>query len=258
MENQPSIFDFAAEVGLTKHIGGLEATEAIVELCHIGEEKYVLDVGCDAGVTPCLIARRYNCRVVGVDVLEGMVERCKERAKRERLSDRVESKVADAQSLPFGDSLFDAVITESVTAFVGDKQKAVREYVRVTKPGGYVGLNEATWLKVPPPPELAAWASQELGAAGEPMASSEWVGLLETAGLRDVIVKTHKINVQNESKGILQRYGCRGMLGILWRMLFLYVRNPAYRTFVKEVQKGSITPKNLEEYFGYGLYVGHK
>jgi hypothetical protein len=27
MKNQPGFFDFAAEVGLTKHIGGLEATE---------------------------------------------------------------------------------------------------------------------------------------------------------------------------------------------------------------------------------------
>ncbi len=32
MKNQPGFFDFAAEVGLTKHIGGLEATEALVEL----------------------------------------------------------------------------------------------------------------------------------------------------------------------------------------------------------------------------------
>ena len=41
--NQPTFFDFAAEVGLTKHIGSLEATEALVELCHIGKDRYVLD-----------------------------------------------------------------------------------------------------------------------------------------------------------------------------------------------------------------------
>jgi len=173
MKTQPTFFDCSAEVGLTKHIGGLEATEAIIELCHIGAGKYVLDVGCGAGVTPCYIARRYNCRVVGVDILEGMVERCKERAEREKLSGRVESRVADAQDLPFEDNLFDAVITESVTAFPEDKQKAVNEYVRVTKPGGFVGLNESTWLKVPPPPELVAWASQDLGASVKPMTSSQ-------------------------------------------------------------------------------------
>ena len=71
MENEPTFFDFAAEVGLTKHIGGVEATEALMELCHIGTGKYVLDVGCGAGVTPCFIAQRYDCRVVGVVTTSG-------------------------------------------------------------------------------------------------------------------------------------------------------------------------------------------
>lgn len=93
-----------------------------------------------------------------------MVERSKERAKRERVAGRVKFKVGDAQELPFEDNFFDVVITESVTAFPQDKQKAVNEYARVTKPGEYIGLNESTWLKVPPPPELIAWASQDLGA----------------------------------------------------------------------------------------------
>lgn len=37
MQNQPACFDFAAEVGLTKHIGGVEATEALIEeVCQAG------------------------------------------------------------------------------------------------------------------------------------------------------------------------------------------------------------------------------
>jgi len=106
MEKTQTFFDFAAEVGLTKHLGGLGATEELIELCHIGEGKYVLDVGCGAGVTPCFIARRYGCRVVGVDISKGMVERYEERAKREGVADRVEFRVADAQDLPFDDDLF--------------------------------------------------------------------------------------------------------------------------------------------------------
>ena len=258
MKDQPTFFDFAAEVGLTKHIGGLEATEALIELCHIGEGKYVLDVGCGAGVTPCFIARKCGCRVVGVDILEGMVDRSRERAQREGLMDRVEIRLADAQDLPFKDNLFDAVITESVTAFPDDKQKAVNEYVRVTKPGGYVGLNESTWLKFPPPPEMVAWASQDLGANVKPLTPAEWAGLLQATGLREIVQEIHKVSLQDESKGILRRYGCTGALGVMGRMLFLYLRNPAYRKFVKQVQKDGITPKNLDEYFGYGLFVGRK
>jgi len=264
MEKEQTFFDFAAEVGLTKHLGGVGATEELIELCHIGTGKYVLDVGCGAGVTPCFIAKRYGCRVVGVDISEGMIERSKERAQREGVADvdnehpRVEFRVADAQDLPFEDDLFDAVITESVTSFPEDKQRAVTEYVRVTKPGGYVGLNESVWLKVPPPPEVVAWASQDVGANVEPLTSDGWAGLLEGAGLREIVVRTYEINIQNEARGILRRYGCRGMLRVLCRTLSLYARSLAYRRFVKEVREGGVTPENLDEYFGYGVYVGRK
>jgi ubiquinone/menaquinone biosynthesis C-methylase UbiE len=258
MENAEQFFDFAAEVGLTKHLGGLKATEEMIELCHIGADSYVLDVGCGAGATPAFIAKTVGCRVVGVDISEGMIQRSWEYAKREGVLDRVEFRVADAQDLPFEDNTFDAVITESVTAFPEDKQRAVDEYARVVKPGGYVGLNESAWLKVPPPPEVVAWASQDLGATVNPLPPDEWLGLLEGAGLTEIVDRTREISVQNETRGILQRYGCRGMLRVWRRTLLLYLRNPAYRAFVKSVWKGGVIPENLDEYFGYGVYVGKK
>lgn len=258
MDNQPGFFEFAAEVGLTKHIGGMAATDKLVELCHISKECYVLDVGCGVGATPCYLVKKYGCRVLGVDISPRMVERSTERARRDKVTDRVEFRVAAAQDLPIEDSLFDAVITESVTAFPEDKQKAVSEYVRVTKPGGYVGLNETTWLKIPPPPEVVAWARQDVGASVQPLSTEAWAGLLASAGLEDIFTKTYTVDIKAEAQGILQRYGAGGMLRVMGRMLWLYVNNPAYRKFVKEVRQGGIIPDNLEEYFGYGLYVGRK
>ena len=258
MEEKPDFFEFAAEVGLTKHLGGLGATEELIKRCHIGEGKTILDVGCGVGATPCFIVKSCGCKVVGVDISEKMIERSREKAKREGVADRTEFRVADAQELPFEDDLFDAVITESVTAFPEDKQKAVNEYVRVTKQGGYVGLNESTWLKTPAPPELVAWASQNVGANVGPLTSDGWVGLLDGAGLKEIFSKTYTINTQDEAKGLLRRYGWRGMLGVMSRMLSLYTRNPTYRRFVKEVQETGIVTENLNEYFGYGVYVGRK
>lgn len=258
MKERPAFFDFAAEVGLTKHIGGVAATRELMELCHVGKDSYVLDVGCGVGATPCFIAREYGCRVVGVDIVPRMVERSRERAAREGVADRVEFRTADAQDLPFEDATFDAVITESVTAFPEDKQKAVDEYVRVTKPGGYVGLNESTWLKVPPPPEVVAWVEQDIGTSARPLAADAWEALLDKAGLKDIAVRTSAITVRDETRGILQRYGWGGMLRVLWRTLLLYARSPAYREFSRQVRSGGILPENIEAYFGYGLFVGRK
>jgi ubiquinone/menaquinone biosynthesis C-methylase UbiE len=257
-DEMPHFFDFAAEAGLTKHYGGLGATEELVELCHIGEGSYVLDIGCGAGQTPCHLARRHGCIVVGVDILEAMIKRSRERAEREGVTDKVEFRVADAQDLPFEDDTFDAVITESVTVFPEDKERAISEYARVTKPGGYIGLNEATLLKTPPPPEVVAWASQDLGAHVKLLTSEGWAGLLESAGLREIVARTYETQVRKEAKELVRRYGYGGMLRSMYRALSLYARSPDYRRFVKDVRSKGIVPDNLMEYLGYGIYVGRK
>lgn len=258
MEHKESFFDFAAEVGLTKHLGGNETTRELVERCHITSDSYILDVGCGVGVTPSYLAKTIGCRVVGVDIHPEMVVRSQERAEREKLTDLLEFRTADAQDLPFPDATFDAVITESVTAFPEDKALAVREYARVTKSGGYVGLNESTWLKYPVPQEVADWASQNLGASVKPLTQEEWKNLLSGAGLRDIFVRISPVNTRTETRGILDRYGWSGMLGVMIRMIKLRIKSPTYREFVKSVNQGGLTPPDLVEYFGYGIYVGRK
>jgi len=51
MKHEEHFFDFAAEAGLTKHLGGVEATEKLVQLCQVSEGSYVLHVGCGVGAT---------------------------------------------------------------------------------------------------------------------------------------------------------------------------------------------------------------
>lgn len=107
-------------------------------------------------------------------------------------------------------------------------------------------------------PKYWARAAQDLGSQVKPLTSEGWVGLLEGAELRDIVARTYEIRVQEEAKGLLGRYGYGGMLRIMWRMLVMYVRNPAYRRFVKGVGKSGVMPPNLTEYLGYGIYVGRK
>ena len=156
---------------------------------------------------------------------------------------------------PFKDSLFDAVISESITAFPEDKQKAVSEYVRVTKPGGCVGFNETTWMKTVPA-ELAEYFSHITGA--KPETPDGWRELLEDSGLKDVVVRTYKVNVLdqwiNEIRGLEFKDHSRAW----YRFLSLLIRNPAYRIFAREA---SSMPRNifsLFKYLGYGIYVGRK
>lgn len=141
-EDEPGWYDYMAQLGVPYfHWGGMRATDRLASLCEIDSGKKVLVVGCGTGYTACYIAEKFGCRVVGIDISEEMVEKATERAETEGLTDRVEFYVGDAHNLPFGDGGFDVVVTEFVSIFL-DKHRAFREYVRVLRPGGFVGINE--------------------------------------------------------------------------------------------------------------------
>lgn len=55
--------------------------------------------------------------MVGIDLSERMIDRSNKRAKKGRVGDLAEFKVADAQNLPFEDATLDVVIGESITTF---------------------------------------------------------------------------------------------------------------------------------------------
>jgi len=248
-------FEMQTAFGFTKHTGGLKATNELIELCHINQGKYVLDVGCGVGRTACYIAKKTLSRVVGVDISEGMIDRSNERANREGVENRVEFKVADVQDLPFKDALFDAVIGESITAFPEDKQRAVSEYVRVTKPGGYVGFNETTWIKTPPP-ELAEYFTHLSGA--KPETSDGWRELLEGSGLQDLVVRTYKIKALDQWIDEIRGLDFRDSLRAWCRFLSLLIKSPACRRFAREALSMPRSIFSVFKYLGHGIYVGRK
>jgi arsenite methyltransferase len=247
-----TIYQLVADVGFRRHfhLGGLQATRKLLARCPLDASTYVLDVGCASGRTACYIAKQYGCRVVGVDLLERMIERADERAVREGVRDWVSFRLADAQALPFEDDVFDLVLGEFITGLLEDKRRALAGYVRVVKPGGCVALNEATWTQTPPPEELVEYLAGVFGVQGEILDAEGWVELLQAAGLRDVESTVHRAGaLSNSLEDIVD------VLRVGHRVLYQYLRSAAFRRFIRETLS---VPKNLLDYFGYGIYVGRK
>jgi ubiquinone/menaquinone biosynthesis C-methylase UbiE len=244
--------DMQAYVGITKHIGGIEATNELLSLCHIKDAHEVLNVGCGIGVGSAYIATKHNCRVVGVDISEKMIEWSRRRARQERVESKVEFRTADVLDLPFEGDRFDVVFAESVLIFVEDKARAISECVRVTKPGGYVGLNEGVWIKQPSP-ELI---EQVKDAIGPFIPTSEtWLALWEASGLQERVVKVCQADSRTEVKSRIEWIGWRWLLGAWGRGLRLYITNPAIRQSIKEMFD---VPSEVFQYAGYGLFTGRK
>jgi arsenite methyltransferase len=253
---EPLYFDLQSDFGITKHMGGRRATDELIEMCHLLAGQSILEVGCGIGGTTCHLADEYDLRVTAVDISPRMVERSGERAKRRGVADRVELKVADAQQLPFEEARFDAVIDESVTAFVPDKHRGLAEYVRVAKPGGYVGLNEATWIK-PPPPDLVRYAALIMAGA-EFLTAAGWQALLEGAGLTDLAVRQGRLHARSQFAEELRQLDIREQVRAWYRFLTQSVSNPAYREFTRKVLSAPGLIFKFINYIGYGIYVGRK
>lgn len=247
-----SFLDMQAHVGVTKHMGGFEATNELLSLCHIEDASKVLNIGCGIGVGPAYIAKKYNCRVMGVDLSEKMIEWSRRRAREERVGTKVEFRTADVLDLPFQKDQFDVVICESVLIFVEDKGRAIRECVRVTKPGGYVGLNEGVWTRQPSP-ELVARVKDAIG----PFIPTHetWQALWVASGLQDRVVKICQVDARTEVKSRIQWIGWRWLLRAWGRALRLYITNPAVRQSIKEMFD---VPPEVFQYVGYGLFAGRK
>jgi SAM-dependent methyltransferase len=252
-EPEISYFGLQAYLGTTKHMGGLESTRDLVEMCHADEHAYVLDVGCGAGATACTLAKEFGADVMGVDLRESMISRAEERAAREGLTDKIEFRVADARDLPFEDGVFDIVLSESVATFIADKQRVLSELSRVVKTGGFVGLNEEIWLNRPLP-GLAETAGSIWEIEPEILTAAAWLQLLKGAGLRDIAGRTFAFDVRRESSQ-LKRDGFDDYWRMFSRTLSLYIRDPAFRAYMRDERR---LPEDVFDYLGYGLFAGRK
>lgn len=243
--------DLQALIGVSKHNGGSEATDALLDMCHVAGPLDVLYVGSGVGVGPVRIAGRRGCRVVAVDVDPRMIHWSRVRVDKAELASRIRLGVADIRSLPHPDGTFDAVIIESVFGFLEDKAAALAECVRVTKPGGWVGANEACWLTRPP-----LSVAREARALGTVVPLCEgWPRLWEASGLEETAMDFRRLEPGEEVKSRFDWLGWPWILSAWARALRLAVRRPAVRASLKEQLAPAGT---LMHAMGYYLMAGRK
>lgn len=98
----------------------------------VGEGKRVLEVGCGTGLVLQRIAG-FAKEAKGIDLSPGMLEHARERG--------LDVREADCTQLPFPDASFDVACSFKVLAHVPDFTAAVREMVRVVRPGGHIVID---------------------------------------------------------------------------------------------------------------------
>jgi ubiquinone/menaquinone biosynthesis C-methylase UbiE len=110
--------------------------EPLLDAASVGPDARVLDVATGPGYVAAAAAQR-GASVVGVDLAASMLDMARE------LHPNVDFREADAQSLPFDDASFDAVLGNFVILHLGRPEQAAAEFARVLRPGGRLALT--TW-----------------------------------------------------------------------------------------------------------------
>jgi len=163
--------------------GGVALFRQIAVLTEMSEGDEVLGVACGKGVALGYFAEEFGVTAAGVENDPRMVEQAEDWAREAGIAGQLQFQSGRSDALPYRDAIFDITIGEIGLSNHCEPARAVRELVRVTKPGGFVVLVQLVW-KAPVDDVRQRVLSEHLGA--RPMMVVEWKRLLRESGVEDV------------------------------------------------------------------------
>lgn len=159
-DSRPGAWDSANTIAHFEQYGVETAIPPLVPYLSAGAQ--VLDVGCGPGTITIDVARRIGTgAAVGVDSAPAMIERAKQMATDTGVGN-VSFRCSDALSLGFPDNTFDVTYCSNLISHLRDPESAIREQIRVTKPGGWIAAsNTGDWGRVRVAPTLPGHGSAD-------------------------------------------------------------------------------------------------
>lgn len=150
--------------------------------------EVVLDLGCGAGLDLYFYAKAAgeNGRVYGLDISEDMVNKAKANMEAAGIKN-AEIKCGHSDNLPFQDNFFDVVASNGIYNLSPDKEKVMREALRVLKPGGRTVFCEIV-LKEALPESVRKSIDDWFRCIGGALPEKEFLALMEKSGFENIEV----------------------------------------------------------------------
>lgn len=173
----------------------IEWCPLVVEAAQIQKGFRVIDIACGTGALTITVSDQVGSEgaVVGIDINEGMLSVAKSK------SSRVEWRNAPAEELPFDDGNFDSAVNQFGLMYIENRGTALREMMRVLKPGGSLAV--VVWDKLANNPGLAAedklwrqtfgeeWSDETPYSLGDKKILQD---LFNSSGITNLKITTHK------------------------------------------------------------------
>ncbi|MCR1837343.1 class I SAM-dependent methyltransferase [Rodentibacter caecimuris] len=208
--------NFLAHLGKTRlRPGGKKATDWLIGNGDFNQNKKVLEVACNMGTTAIDLAKQFGCQIEGVDLDEEALEKAKANIVANNLQDKIHVQRANAMKLPFEDETFDIVINEAMLTMlpVEAKKKAIVEYFRVLKPGGFL-LTHDVMLVGEDHQIILDNMRKAINVTVTPLTKEGWKGLFQESGFRNVDTFSGEMTLLSP-KGIIYDEGVLGTLKIV-------------------------------------------
>lgn len=177
------------------------------ELLGLRESGRVVDVGCGPAIDTPALARIVGPAglVIGVDADPDMVEHANRLAAEEGIGTFTRHVVADATALPFDAASADACFSERLLQHLHwpAAQCAVREIVRIVRPGGRVAVCDTDWgslsIAASDPTVERRVVQQHIYGFSNPFSGRYLPAMFTQAGLLDLSVETFALQLSFES-----------------------------------------------------------
>jgi ubiquinone/menaquinone biosynthesis C-methylase UbiE len=201
------------------HARGFPATIDLADRLAVNPDSHILDIGCGLGGPARYFAKRFRCKVTGIDITPAFVEAGNKLSALLGMENEVAIEQGDGQLLPYADGIFDGAYTQHVTMNVADRRQFVSEAYRVLKPGAFFALTEHGLGPAGRPHHPVPWSMDGTGAYL--VSPSGTRTLLEAAGFQDVVVEdtghkylaAYKHAVELAAQGALPPFGMHILLG---------------------------------------------
>ena len=145
---------------VAQHARRTAERDAAYLLPHLRPGERLLDIGCGPGTITTGLARAVAPgETIGIDLVPAVLDEAREHAESTGVTN-ARFEEASVYALPYDDGAFDAVHAHQVMQHLGRPVDALREALRVLRPGGVIGIRDsdyATMIHSPHYPELDRW-----------------------------------------------------------------------------------------------------
>ena len=201
------------------HARGFPATVELADTLPIEAGHRIVDIGCGVGGPARYLAKRFGCRVSGVDITEPFVEAANKLTALLKMEGQVAVELGDGQQLPYGDAMFEGGYTQHVTMNIADRARFFGEAFRVLKPGAFFALTEHGLGPAGSPHYPLPWS--EDGSGAYLVTPADTVAYLEGVGFVDVEVEDtgakylagYRRAIELAAQGALPPFGAHILMG---------------------------------------------